>query len=152
MSNAGFDRDFWRLECFDAIAAFADRPLQEMAWRASTSNPHWSFYEFKEKWHSDFLNGLEPWLANGGLTRAEADILIDLQEALAAYRPPCEDPYDVEAVLADPRWAIVVAQARRTRDRLLAQPISADERAALKGRLSWEQFQRDAVASTGSRH
>ena len=103
---------------FSSVRDLSDFALQRSRWLDPTNrNPHWSYIEFVCKYPAH--DQLQFAKAKGFLTGAEFDVLRDLRNTLVSYSAPGGDDYDNAAVLDDPSWHQVVAEADRARHRLL---------------------------------
>jgi hypothetical protein len=115
---------------FSSVGEISDLDLQRGSWLdPSNRNSHWSYLEFVECYPDD--GQLTDAYARGWLSEDEFKILTELLKVLMAHSPPGGDDYDNAAVLDDPSWHAVVAEAQRARHDLLTAITNTDERQAL---------------------
>jgi hypothetical protein len=114
------------------VYEISDLELQRRTWLdPANRNPHWSYVEFVCSFPGD--DQLDDAKRHGFLSAEEHAILIDLNRALIRHKAPGGDDYDNEAVLHDPAWHAVAAQADEARRRLLELTADSFEREALSG-------------------
>lgn len=77
----------------------------------------------------DLADGLEAAVRAGWMSSAEAAATLELHRRAEAYREPSRDP---EAILADPRWADVVAAAQRAWSGLHARSEDPETQAVMR--------------------
>jgi hypothetical protein len=117
---------------FNSVYQISDLELQRRTWLdPANRNPHWSYVEFVCSFPDD--DQLDDAKRRGFLSVEEHAILIDLNRALVLHKAPGGDDYDNAAVLDDPAWHAVAAQAAAARQRLLELTTDSFEREALSG-------------------
>jgi hypothetical protein len=117
---------------FNSVYQISDLELQRRTWLdPANRNPHWSYVEFVCLFPDD--DQLDDATRRGFLSMEEHAILIDLNRALVLHKAPGGDDYDNAAVLGDPAWHAVAAQAEAARQRLLELTTDSFEREALSG-------------------
>ena len=124
----------WPADWLRCVAALADAEGQRRVWPLGTvAGPGGSFVELLCLYFDDLglEDGYDGAVAKALLTPAEAACATGLDEALEGYRPPNDDDLDHDAILADPAWAAVVAEAGRARGALAGLLADEAERAAL---------------------
>jgi hypothetical protein len=122
MDESGDLRRNWRTNWLSSVQEFADDESQRRLWLDTTNtNPHFSFVEYLSSYFDDLdLSdvGYECALKQGLLSEAEVAAVSSFHKTAGAYNSPAND-YDHEAILADPKWAEVVAAAKRAQAELL---------------------------------
>jgi len=104
---------------FGSVYEIADIELQRSTWLTPpTPSPHWSYVEFCCCFPD--ADQLKFALDRGNLSEAEFDLLISLRKAIGEHRPPQGNHYDHSAILADPAWQAVVANAEENSPKTLA--------------------------------
>ncbi|MFC3068916.1 hypothetical protein [Phenylobacterium soli] len=116
-------RASWRARWLAAIREIADLGEQRGAWlNPDADNSHHSFVECMCCYFDDLsLDGEDSYrirLEEGLLTINEVAAVSPLHAMLLAYSAPAGDDYDHEAILSDPAWWAVAAEAKRTIERL----------------------------------
>lgn len=128
-------RPNWRRNWLICIAEFSDYELQRRSWLGGPEydSPYWSFVEWMCRYFDDFSLslGYAGFVNDGLVTSAEAKAVEAFHKAAKAYRPPAEDDYNHNAILADPAWQHVVALADAARQALLTIIQEPAERAIL---------------------
>ena len=124
----------WRTNWLSSIKEFADDDTQRRLWLDTTNaNPHFSFVEYLCCYFDDLG------LSEGGYDSAAKEYLLSAEEAAAiadfhrilnTYPRPT-DVYDHKAILADPKWADVVASAKLAQAALLVLIDDPHERRLL---------------------
>ena len=121
-----------RRQWFGSVHEIADIELQRNTWLAPpTPSPHWSYVEFCCCFPND--DQLKSALDRGHLSEAEFDLLASLGKAIGEHQPPQGNHYDHPAILADPAWQAVVANAEKARQKLLLIARDPEERSFLTG-------------------
>lgn len=136
-------RHLWRLRWLSSLEAFADSAVQASRWTdPQEGNPHFSFVECMCCYFDDADLGDEGayarHIARGYVSDGEAEAVIEFHQFADAYRPPNGDDYDVDAILADPNWGVIVDAAQRAQARLLALLTDPAEIAALTRPSVWK--------------
>jgi hypothetical protein len=117
---------------FGSVHEIANIELQRRTWLAPpTPSPHWSYVEFRCSYPA--LEQLEFARNSGHLSKVEFDLLATLKKAISEHEPPRGDAYDHRAILADPAWQALVANAEKTRQKLLLIVGDPEERNYLFG-------------------
>lgn len=134
----------WRLLWLSAIQAFADSDTQHRRWTdPQERNPAYSYVECMCTYFDDAYMGeehaFECRILSGRMSRQEAAATTDFHFAADAYRPPNEDAYDIDAILADPAWQNVVALAQACQRRLIDLLSDQNEIDALSRPLEWSE-------------
>jgi hypothetical protein len=110
----------WRTNWLSSIQEFADDETQRRLWLdAGNTNPHFSFVEYVSSYFDDLGlsdGGYEWAMCEGLVSDAEVRAVADFHANAAAYAPV--DCYDHQAILVDPKWAEVVAEAQRAQSAL----------------------------------
>ena len=112
----------WRTNWLSSIQELADDETQRRLWLDSTNtNPHFSFVEcfcsyFDDLGLSD--RGYKWAVMQGLLSEEEVAAVAGFHKIAHAYESPTDD-YDHQAILADPKWADVVAAAKQAQAELL---------------------------------
>jgi len=112
----------WRASWLGSIQEFADEETQRRSWlNPNNSNPHFSFVEYLCCYFDDLAlsEGYETALADGLVSAEEVAAVAEFHTIADTYNSPKGD-YDQEAILADPKWAEVVAAAKHAQAGLLA--------------------------------
>jgi hypothetical protein len=127
VSDAEYRR-LWRLRWLDSLQELGDFEVQEKTW-AEPPNPHFSYREYLCCYLDDCSltkadGGYDRAIADGQVSPAEAEAVRSFHEALESYQEP-GSVYDDDAVLRDPKWKAVVAEALSARNKLL--PLLTDE-------------------------
>jgi len=127
-------RGNWRTNWLSSIQEFADQNTQRRLWLDPTNtNPHFSFVEclccyFDDLGLSD--GGYQRALEQGFVSEREVSAVAGFHKIADAYDSPTDD-YDHPAILADPKWAEVVAAAKEAQSELLGLIDDPHERRLL---------------------
>ena len=131
--NPEFRRN-WRTNWLSSIRDFADDETQRRLWLdATNTNPHFSFVEYFCCYFDDLGlsdGGYEWTVKQGLLSEKEVAAVAGFHKTADAYDSPTDD-YDHRAILADPKWAEVVAAAKRAQAELLGLVDDPHERQLL---------------------
>jgi hypothetical protein len=131
-------RDRW-LSCIDELTSFE---LQRKSWvDKSNTNPHWSFVEFMCSYFDDLgIDGnYEYQLKQGWITRTELDSISAWHQLLDKYNSPKNDDYDVEAILADKKWLMIIEEGEKAKNEL-SKYISDEEKRILFEEIDYKQY------------
>jgi hypothetical protein len=124
----------WRTNWLSSIQEFADDETQRGLWLDPTNtNPHFSFGEYMCCYFDDLSlsdSGYQCALEEGLVSADEVAAVADFHATARAYESPT-DVYDHQTVLDDPKWAEVVAAAKRAQAVLLALIDDPHERRLL---------------------
>lgn len=124
----------WRINWLGSIQEFADKETQRRLWLDPTNaNPHFSFVEYMCCYFDGLClsDGGYPWALNEGVVTAdEVAAVAEFHDMVKAYNSPTDD-YDHRVILADPKWAEVVAAAKRAQTSLLRLIEDSGERRVL---------------------
>jgi hypothetical protein len=129
----------WRFMWLSCIQQVSDFEQQTQNWLdPQNSNPHWSFVEYVCSYFDDCLltendGGYQRKLTRGWVTPEEAAVVASWHDLFERYQSPNQDDYDDRAILADPSWRKVVAEAGRARAALLDIISDREERQFLMG-------------------
>ena len=127
-------RTTWRTNWLASIQEFADDKSQRRLWLDPTNtNPHFSFVEYMCSYFDDLNlseSGYQSALEQGLITPDEVAAVSDFHATARAYESPTDD-YDHRAILADPKWAGVVASAKQAQAALLGIITDPRERRLL---------------------
>ena len=114
-------KQLWRnrwLSCINELTSF---DLQRKSWLdKSNTNPHWTFVEFMCSYFDDlgFENNYDNEIAEGLISEKEFESIRIWHELLDKYDSPTNDDYDVEAILADKEWQMIVETGRNAKNEL----------------------------------
>jgi hypothetical protein len=126
----------WRQRWLGCIRELADLREQRATWlNPENGNPHYSFVECCCSYFDDLALG-DPdsyfkRMSEGLVGAEETAAVAQLHEMLSAYSPPGNDDCDHSAILDDPGWQAVTAEASRTIDRLIGLLSEPEELRAL---------------------
>jgi hypothetical protein len=122
----------WRVNWLGSIQEFADEETQRRTWlNTNNTNPHYSFVECYCCYFGLSGGGYQWALEQGLLSANEVDAVAEFHAIADAYEAPNRDDYDHDGILADPKWAGVVAAARRAQATLLTLIDDPSERVLL---------------------
>ncbi|GAA4842227.1 hypothetical protein [Algivirga pacifica] len=103
--------EIWRNRWLSCINELTSLRLQRESWLDKTnSNPHWSFVEFMCSYFDDLGidNNYAHQLNNDLISNKEFEIIKPWHELLDKYNSPKNDDYDVEKILEDKEWQLIV--------------------------------------------
>lgn len=126
-------KKLWRERWLCCINELTSLELQRKSWvDKSNINPHWSFVEFMCSYFDDLGidNCYEYQLNQGWITRTEFDAISVWHQLLDKYDSPKNDDYNVEAILSDEKWLMVVEEGKKSKYEL-SKYISSDEKQIL---------------------
>jgi len=135
-------KELWRNRWLSCINEFTSLNLQRQAWvNKRNSNPHWSFVEFMSSYFDDLGidNNYEYQLKQGWVTRTELDTVSTWHQLLYKYNSPKNDDYDVEAILCDKNWLVIIEEGEKAKNEL-CEIISDEEKAILFEKLDHQQY------------
>jgi hypothetical protein len=134
MNDNQESRRNWRTKWLSSIQEFADDDTQRRLWLDLTNtNPHFSFVEYFCCYFDDLglSDGGYQWaLEQGFVSEREVSAVTGFHEIADAYDSPTDD-HDHQAILADPKWAEVVAAAKEAQAELLGLIDDPHERRLL---------------------
>jgi len=133
-------RAMWRQRWLSALQHFADTDTQRRWLDTSEHNPHYSYVECMACYFDDaFFPGheIDRWVSLGYMIEAEYVAMSPFHRLVESYRPPNNDPYDCDAILADARWGELVRSAQNVQATLVALISEPTELAALKRPRDW---------------
>ncbi|MDT0510068.1 hypothetical protein [Novosphingobium sp. MMS21-SN21R] len=126
----------WRANWLSSIQEFADDETQRRSWLDhKNTNLHFSFVEYFSCYFDDLglSDGDYDWALNRGMVSAdEVEAVAAFHQAADTYDSP-SDEYNHKAILADPKWAEVVAAAKRAQSALSRLIDDPKERCLLLG-------------------
>jgi hypothetical protein len=123
-------RRAWRRNWLSSIRELSAGDWQRRLWGKS-DNPHHSFDEYLSMYFDEVvLDGYGARIAEGLISREEADAVADFHIAFDRYQAPI-GPVKHDDILADPAWIEVVALANHARAALLTLIDDPDERQLL---------------------
>lgn len=131
-------RDRW-LSCINELTSFE---LQRKSWvDKSNTNPHWSFVEFMCSYFDDLGidNNYEFQLKKDWITKKELDSIAAWHELLDKYKSPKKDDYDVEAILTDKKWLMIIEEGEKAKNELSGN-ISDEENRTLLEEIDYKQY------------
>ncbi|UII24236.1 hypothetical protein [Fulvivirga ligni] len=131
-------RDRW-LSCINELTSFE---LQRKSWvDKSNTNPHWSFVEFMCSYFDDLGidNNYEFQLKKGWITKKELDSIAAWHQLLDKYDSPKKDDYDVEAILTDKKWLMIIEEGEKAKNELSGN-ISDEEKRILLEEIDYKQY------------
>ena len=124
-------REKWRLLWLDSINELTSFDLQVQSWLSNqTSNPHWSYVEFRCCYFDDVFPEYEDLIKKGWVTQEEYDIIKDWHERLDKYETPNGNNHDREAILNDSDWIDIVSEGEKAKIEL-SRILEGKEKAAL---------------------
>ncbi len=131
-------RDRW-LSCINELTSFE---LQRKSWvDKSNTNPHWSFVEFMCCYFDDLGidNNYEFQLKKGWIIKKEFDSIAVWHQLLDKYDSPKKDDYDVEAILTDKKWLMIIEEGEKAKNELSGN-ISDEEKRILLEEIDYKQY------------
>lgn len=142
----------WRQRWLGALQYFADKDAQRRWLDRSERNPHYSYIECMAGYFDDtFFPGheIERWVSFGYMTEAEYLAMSPFHRLVGSYRPPNDNPYDCDAILADAGWSEVVRSARNVQIGLAELISDAAELAVLQSPSEWIELDGGGYRSRG---
>lgn len=116
--------------------------LQRKSWLdKSNTNPHWSFEEFMCSYFDDLEvdNNYKDLLNKGWISKSEFEIIQSWHGLLDKYDSPNNEDYDVEAILADKKWQLIVKEGEKAK-RELSRLLSKDENQTLNEEIDYTKY------------
>lgn len=135
-------KELWRNRWLSCINELTSLNLQRQSWvDKRNSNPHWSFVEFMSSYFDDLGidNNYEYQLKQGWITRTEVDTVSTWHQLLDKYVSPKKDDYDVEAILSDKNWLVIIEEGEKAKNEL-SKIISDEEKLILLEEIDYQQY------------
>ena len=135
-------KELWRSRWLSCINELTSLELQRKSWLDKTnSNPHWSFVEFMCSYFDDLgiANNYENQLNKNWISKSEFEILKPWHELLDRYSVPTKDDYDVEAILLDKEWQMIVMEGQKAKSKL-SNIIREEENKILNEEIDYTQY------------
>jgi hypothetical protein len=135
-------RELWRNRWLSCINELTSLELQRKSWLDLTNtNPHWSFGEFMCSYFDDLGidNNYEYQLNKGWISKSEFELIESWHKLLDRYNAPMKDDYDVEAILKDKEWQLIVEQGQKAKTEL-SKILSEDESKILNEEIDYTQY------------
>jgi hypothetical protein len=111
-------KQLWRNRWLNCINELTSLDLQRKSWLdKSNTNPHWTFVEFMCSYFDDlgFEKNYENEIADGWISESEFESIRIWHKLLDKYDSPSNDDYDVEAILADKEWQMIVEKGKNAK-------------------------------------
>src|SRR5690606_28326293 len=107
----------------------------------TNTNPHWSFVEFISCYFDDLGidNNYEYHLKNDWISKNEFETIKLWHQLLDNYNSPTNDVYDVEAILNDKQWQLIVEEGQKAKSKL-SKIISEEENKVLTEHIDYTQY------------
>ena len=108
----------WRNRWLSCINELTSLELQRESWLdKSNTNPHWSFVEFMCSYFDDLGidNNYEYKLKEDWISKSEFEIIKPWHIFLDKYNSPTNDDYDIEAILKDKEWQLIVEEGQKAK-------------------------------------
>jgi hypothetical protein len=121
MNDSINQKELWRNRWLSCINELTSLELQRKSWLdKSNTNPHWTFVEFMCSYIDDLGidNNYKYQLNEGWILKSEYEIIKSWNELLNKYNSPTNDDYDVEAILADKDWQLIVKEGQKAKNEL----------------------------------
>ena len=134
-------KELWRNRWFSCINELTSLKLQKQSWfDKRNSNPHWSFVEFVCSYFDDLGidNNYEYQLNQGWITKTELDSIQTWHELLDKYDSPKNDDYDVEAIITDKNWLMIIEEGEKAKNEL-SKIISDEEKRILFEEIDYKR-------------
>ncbi|PKG42577.1 hypothetical protein [Psychroflexus sp. MES1-P1E] len=134
--------ELWRNRWLSCINELTSLNLQRQSWfDKRNSNPHWSFVEFMCSYFDDLGidNNYEYQLKQGWITRTELDTVSTWHQLLDKYDSSKKDDYDVEAILSDKNWLVIIEEGEKAKNEL-SKIISDEEKLILLEEIDYQQY------------
>ncbi|GAA0873892.1 hypothetical protein GCM10009118_03000 [Wandonia haliotis] len=84
-------------------------------------------------------NNYEYQLKQGWITKTEFDSILAWHQLLDKYDSPNKDDYDVEAILTDKKWRMIIEEGEKAKNELSAI-ISDEEKRVLFEEIDYKQY------------
>lgn len=134
-------KELWRNRWLSCINELTSLELQRESWLDKTnSNPHWSFVEFMCSYFDDLGidNSYKYQLKEDWISKNEFEIIKMWHDLLDKYDPPTNDDYDVEAILEDKEWQLIVIEGQNAKSEL-SKSLSEEENQILIEEIDYTQ-------------
>jgi hypothetical protein len=135
-------RELWRNRWLDCINELTSFELQKESWLdKSNSNPHWSFVEVMCCYFDDLGidNNYEYQLKKNWISENEFEIIKTWHNLLDNYTSPKKDDYDVEAILMDEEWLLILKEGQKAKSEL-SKLLNEEEIKILNEKIDYTQF------------
>ncbi len=135
-------KQLWRNRWLSCINELTSLDLQRKSWLdKSNTNPHWTFVEFMCCYFDDlgFENNYDNEIADGWISEREFESIKVWHELLGKYDSPTKDDYDVEAILADEEWQMIVEKGRNAKIEL-SRLLSKEEADILNEEIDYTKY------------
>lgn len=135
-------KELWRNRWLSCINELTSLELQRQSWSDKrNSNPHWSFVEFMCSYFDDLGidNNYEYQLKQGWITNTEFESISAWHQLLDKYESPKKDDYDVEAILTDFNWLMIIEEGVKAKNEL-SGVISDEEKRILFEEIDYKQY------------
>jgi len=135
-------KELWRNRWLSCINELTSIELQRQSWTDKrNSNPHWSFVEFMCSYFDDLGidNNYENQLKQGWITKEEFDSISAWHQLLDKYDSPKKDDYDVEAILTDEKWLMIIEEGEKAKNEL-RRNLSDEEKRVLLEEIDYKQY------------
>ena len=135
-------KQLWRNRWLSCINELTSLDLQRKSWLdKSNTNPHWTFVEFMCSYFDDlgFENKYDNEIADGWISEREFESIRIWLELLDKYDSPTNDDYDVEAILADKEWQMIVEIGEKSKIEL-SKLLSKEENDILNEKIDYTKY------------
>lgn len=135
-------KQLWRNRWLSCINELTSLALQKKSWLdKSNTNPHWSFVEFMCSYFDDLgiENNYNNELADGWISKKEFELIKLWHGLLDKYDSPTNDDNDVEAILADSEWQMIVEKGRKAKIEL-SRLLSKEEYNILNEEIDYTKY------------
>jgi hypothetical protein len=142
MKENRMQKEQWRTKWLNCINELTSIELQEKSWtEKSKTNPHWSFVEFMCCYFDDLGidNNYEYQLQQNWVTKRELESIQKWHELLDKYNSPKNDDYDIEAILTDKNWLMIIEEGEKAKYEL-SKIISEEENQILFEEIDYKQY------------
>lgn len=135
-------KELWRNRWLSCINELTSLELQRKSWLdKSNANPHWSFVEFMCSYFDDLVidNNYKDILNEGWISKSEFEIIQSWHRLLDKYDSPNNEDQDVEAILADKKWQLIIKEGEKAK-RELSRLLSKDENQILNEEIDYAKY------------
>lgn len=135
-------KELWRDRWLICINELTSIELQRKSWLdKSNENPHWTFVEFMCSYFDDLGidNNYEYQLEEGWISKDEFETIKLWHELLNKYDSPKNYEYDVEAILEDKSWQLIVEEGHKAKS-VLIKKLSEKELQILLEKIDYTEY------------
>lgn len=135
-------KQLWRNRWLNCINELTSLELQTKSWLdKSNTNTHWTFVEFMCCYFDDLGidDNYSNELAEGWISKKEFETIKLWHELLDKYNSPKNNDDDIEAILADKEWLMIVNKGEKAKSEL-SRLLSKEEKDILNEQIDYTKY------------